>query len=111
MPASPAPNPESLEQRILSAALELGFVRVGITGAERSEQAAERLASWLAAEHHGEMHYMAGANDRGAPQTLLPAVQSVLVVALPYGDGAPVKLRRSASGPELPPPLTGRVAR
>jgi epoxyqueuosine reductase len=111
MTTSPASSPEPLEQRILSAALELGFVRAGIARPERSEQAAERLASWLAAEHHGEMHYMAGEHDRGSPGALLQEVRSVLVVALPYGDGATVKLRRSASGPEVTAPLTGRVAR
>lgn len=106
MTASPEVSPESLEQRILRAARELGFVRAGIAEAQRSEQAAERLAAWLTAGHHGEMQYMAGDLDRASPTALLERVQSVVVVALPYG-GAPTPLRRSATGPAL----TGRVAR
>jgi epoxyqueuosine reductase len=111
MNASAAPDPESLESRILQAALELGFARAGIARAERSEHAAERLASWLDAGHHGEMHYMDGALDRAAPAALLDTVRSVLVVALPYGDRAPLAIRRSATGPAVSAPLTGRVAR
>ncbi|RYZ07932.1 MAG: tRNA epoxyqueuosine(34) reductase QueG [Myxococcales bacterium] len=106
MTASLSPSQESLEQRILGAARELGFVRAGIALPARAEQAAERLREWLAAGHHGEMQYMAGALDRAAPASLLERVQSVLVVALPYG-GAPTALRRSETGPAL----TGRVAR
>ena len=70
MTASAAPDPESLESRILRAALDLGFARAGITRPDRSEQAAERLASWLGAGHHGEMQYMDGALDRAAPAAL-----------------------------------------
>ena len=111
MIASPATASETLEQRILRSARELGFVRAGIARPERSEQAAERLASWLAAGNHGQMHYMAGQRDRSSPAALFEAVQSVLVVALPYGDGPTVSLRRSATGPELGLALTGKVAR
>lgn len=111
MTASPATTPEPLEQRILRAASEHGFVRAGIASPERSEQAAERLRSWLAAGHHGEMQYMAGERDRGSPAELFPATRSMLVVALPYADGPPLKVRKSADGPELPTPLTGKVAR
>jgi epoxyqueuosine reductase len=100
---------ESLEERILAAALRLGFVRAGIARPERSEQAAERLSTWVARGHHGEMQYMASGLDRCDPVALLPGVRSVLVVALPYGEPAPLALRRSATGPALP--LIGRVAR
>ena len=109
MTTSLARNPESLEIRVLRASLEQGFVRAGIASARRSEQAAERLATWLQAGHHGEMQYMAGPLDRAAPSELLESSQSVLVVALPYADAPPLKLRRSATGPALP--LSGRVAR
>ncbi len=111
MTASAAADPESLESRILRAALDVGFSRAGITPPERSEQAAERLASWLDAGHHGEMQYMAGTLDRSSPAALFEGVASVLVVALPYGDPGTSRVRRSATGPELTAPLTGRVAR
>ncbi len=67
MKASPARTPESLEARIVDAALELGFVRAGIATAVRSEPAAERLAGWLSAGHHGGMQYMAGGLGRSPP--------------------------------------------
>jgi epoxyqueuosine reductase len=107
MTAAPSVAPESLESRIVRAALELGFARAGIASPQRSEPAAERLASWLAAGHHGEMQYMAQGLDRSSPAALFEPVQSVVVVALPYADPALTPLRRSATGPEL----RGRVAR
>jgi epoxyqueuosine reductase len=110
MTAVPEADPQSLERRIIGAALELGFARAGIATPERSERAAERLASWLAAGHHGEMQYMAQGLDRSSPAALFEQVQSVVVVALPYADAAPTPLRRSATGPALSP-LSGRVAR
>jgi epoxyqueuosine reductase len=102
---------ESLPERIIGAALELGFARAGFAPAERSEQAAERLRSWLEAGHHGEMQYMSGELDRTAPAALYDAAKTVLVVALPYGGREPVKLRRSSDGPEVALPLSGKVAR
>ena len=111
MTARSTAAPESLESRILRAAHDVGFVRAGIASVQRSEQAAERLASWLQAERHGEMSYMAGPLDRAAPAALLEGAQSVLVVALPYGNAPSVRLRKSETGPALELPLTGRVAR
>jgi len=108
----PSPNAAAaLERSIVQAALDEGFVRAAVTRPALSEQAAERLASWLSAGRHGEMHYMQGALDRARPPELLESVKSVLVVALPYGEPVPVALRRSAAGPPLAPPLKGRVAR
>jgi len=111
MTARTTAESESLESRILQAALDAGFVRAGIAPAARSEQAADRLGSWLGAGHHGEMHYMDGPLDRAAPAALFGSVQSVLVVALPYGGGPSVALRKSALGPPVAPKLAGRVAR
>ncbi|HYQ16487.1 MAG TPA: tRNA epoxyqueuosine(34) reductase QueG [Polyangiaceae bacterium] len=111
MAAGAALPPETLESRIITAARDLGFVRAGIALPARSEPAAERLAAWLAAGHHGEMQYMAGDLDRSTPAALFEPVRSVLVVALPYADAPPTPLRRSATGPELPAPLSGKVAR
>jgi len=56
------------------------------------------------------MQYMGGGLDRSTPAALLPVVKTVLVVALPYGDPAPVRLRRSAEGPPIAL-LRGDVAR
>jgi epoxyqueuosine reductase len=84
-------------------------VRAGFAPAERSEQAADRLAEWLAAGHHGEMQYMTGDLDRCSPAALFEGAKSVLVVALPYGSASTpnVALRRGPGGPTL----TGHVAR
>jgi epoxyqueuosine reductase len=100
---------ESLEARIVAAALELGFCRVGFAPAEPSEQAAKRLHDWLDAGLHGEMAYMPGETDRASPMGLLPNAKSVVVVALSYADERLAVLRRSATA--APPPLTGRIAR
>ncbi|HVY27100.1 MAG TPA: tRNA epoxyqueuosine(34) reductase QueG [Polyangiaceae bacterium] len=106
-----AQSDPTLESRIVRAALDQGFVRAAITRPSLSERAAERLDRWLAAGHHGEMHYMAGGLPRDAPRALLESVKSVLVVALPYAEPVPVLLRQSAAGPVLSLPLSGRVAR
>src|SRR5688572_28176284 len=111
MTASAKAPAESLESRIVAAALELGLVRVGFASPVRSEQAADRLGDWLEAGHHGEMQYMQGGPDRSAPAALFEAVKTVLVVALPYADPAPLRVRRSAEGAAIEPPLSGRVAR
>jgi epoxyqueuosine reductase len=108
---TPSPAATTLERRVVQAALDAGFVRAAITPPALSEHAAERLTSWLAAGHHGEMEYMAGGLDRAAPPALLASVKSVLVVALPYAEPVPVALRRSATAGPITPPLTGRVAR
>jgi epoxyqueuosine reductase len=110
MPASATNAAETLESRILGAALGLGFARAGFAPAKRSEQAAERLSQWLAAGHHGQMQYMTGDLDRSAPASLYDEAKSVLVVALPYG-AAPLSVRRSSHGPALQAPLSGTVAR
>jgi epoxyqueuosine reductase len=107
MPSAATHPPDSLEARIAAAALALGFVRVGFSAANRSEQAAERLAGWLARGLDGEMQYMRGGLDRALPQALFEPARTVLVVALPYGGAAPVALRRSRDGA----PLRGVVAR
>ncbi len=114
VPAPPETSPvtsaeASLEARILDAARAEGFVRAGLATAARSERAAERLATWLAAGHHGEMQYLEGGLDRATPQRLLEGAESVLVVALPYGEPR-VALRRSRDGAPAGG-LTGQVAR
>lgn len=105
-PLAPLPA-DSLEARIAAAAFELGFVRIGFGAPDRSEQAAERLRSWLSQGFEGDMQYMRGELDRCSPAALFETVQTVLVVALPYGNAAPVLPRRSRDGA----PLTGVVAR
>ncbi len=73
-----------LADRLGDWARELGFARLGIAPA-RVEDAAPRLAEWLAAGRHGEMDYMARhAPLRSKPQALVPGTLTVISVALDY---------------------------
>ncbi|HEX6276536.1 MAG TPA: tRNA epoxyqueuosine(34) reductase QueG [Polyangiaceae bacterium] len=108
----PAGRPKKSEKRraltrdVATAALALGFARVGFAPAERLNEAAARLRSWLASGYHGELEYLAGPGDRADPRELLPGAKTVVAVALSYApDKTP--LRRDREGPAL----SGTVAR
>lgn len=77
--------------------MALGFAAVAIARAEVGE-AAPRLATWLAAGHHGEMDYMARhAELRTHPAMLVPGTVSVISAALDYWpEGAPVPAGQAA---------------
>ncbi|MBY0579113.1 MAG: tRNA epoxyqueuosine(34) reductase QueG [Burkholderiales bacterium] len=75
---------KSIEEKIRSWALELGFSAVGFSGTDLGE-AGSRLASWLEQGFHGEMHYMANVL-RSQPQALHPGTVSVISVAMNYLD-------------------------
>jgi epoxyqueuosine reductase len=95
-----------LARDVASAALELGFARVGFAPAERLNEAANRLRAWLASGYHGELDYLEGPGDRADPRALLPGAKTVIAVALSYApDKTP--LRRDRDGPAL----VGSVAR
>jgi epoxyqueuosine reductase len=97
-------NAEALSGEIKALALELGFARVGIANAAELPEDAERLRAWLAADHHGQMAYMAEtAQVRADPRhpDMMPSARSVIVVATAYA-------RAPALGPL---PGGGRVAR
>jgi epoxyqueuosine reductase len=96
---------EVLSREIKALALELGFARVGIAEAAALPEDAERLNAWLAAEHHGQMAYMAEtAQVRADPRhpEMMPTARSVIVVATAY-----------ARAPGMPPlsAAGGRIAR
>jgi epoxyqueuosine reductase len=96
----------SLARDVATAALELGFARVGFAPAERLNEAGHRLRAWLASGYHGELDYLAGPDDRADPQALLPGAKTVIAVALSYAPDTTV-LRRDRDGPAL----AGTVAR
>jgi len=74
----------SLSQEIKAKALELGFSKVGITPAERLDDR-NRLGSWLAAGHAGEMAWMSHHPDKRLdPAQILYTVQSVIALAMNY---------------------------
>ena len=77
-----------LKQRthlIKSKAEELGFLDIGISKAEKMEPEAKRLDSWLNANHHGQMSYMANHFDKRVDPTLLvPGAKSVISLSYNY---------------------------
>ncbi len=53
---------------------------------DRIPEAAERLKTWLAAGHHGDMAWMAEtAERRSDPRKLWPGVRSVILLGMNYG--------------------------
>lgn len=76
---------ESLENRLESAAQDLGFVAFGIADADAAPRTAERLQQWLANGYHGSMIWMESRSEqRGSPQGLWPEVRSVISLGMSY---------------------------
>jgi epoxyqueuosine reductase len=63
-----------------------GFDVVGVTRPDAIPLAKSRLARFLADGAHGDMTWMEGER-RGDPRALWPAVRSVVMLGLNYGDG------------------------
>jgi epoxyqueuosine reductase len=63
-----------------------GFDVVGVTRPDAIPLAKRRLARFLADGAHGDMTWMEGER-RGDPRALWPAVRSVVMLGLNYGDG------------------------
>ncbi|MBM3803020.1 MAG: tRNA epoxyqueuosine(34) reductase QueG [Acidimicrobiia bacterium] len=75
---------ESLQAAICEKAKELGFAKIGVSRAEPLDQR-NRLDEWLAAGHHGEMHWMGRhAGKRLDPRTVLSEAKSVISLAANY---------------------------
>ena len=96
----------ALTREIAAAALELGFARVGFAPAERLNEAANQLRTWLASGYHGDLGYLDGPEDRADPRALLPGAKTVIAVALSYAPDR-ASLRRGRDGPAL----AGTIAR
>lgn len=79
---------ETLENRLKTEALRLGFAACAIAPADAAPRAGERLRQWLDAGHHGEMLWMEErAEQRGSPQGLWPDVRSVIMLGMSYAPG------------------------
>jgi epoxyqueuosine reductase len=96
----------TLESRLKRHARQLGFDLVGIAPAEPAD-GFERLKEWLAAGYAGTMAYLhKHANARHDPSSILPAVRSVVMVAMSY------KSDELMGNDEAEPlPIRGKVAR
>ena len=64
----------------------LGFDLCRVTTPDAAPEAAQRLAAWLAAGHHGDMAWMAEtAERRSEPRALWPEVRSIVMLGMNYG--------------------------
>jgi epoxyqueuosine reductase len=78
----------ALRQELESEARALGFSALGVAGLELGEDE-QRLAQWLAAGRHGEMHYMAQhGTKRSRPAELIPWTLRVITLRMDYWPAA-----------------------
>jgi epoxyqueuosine reductase len=92
----------TLAERLKDHARRLGFDLVGIAPATEPP-GAESLRDWLAKGYAGEMRYMNRQETaRQHPQSILPEVRSIVMVAMVY--------RQPAMGNRQQDALTGRVS-
>ena len=76
---------QALTQSLRKTALDFGFSAIGITTPHAIPQAADRLRAFLAADHHGQMDWMADREAwRGDPSALWPQAKSVVMLAEAY---------------------------
>ena len=77
----------ALWSELQTAALDLGFSQIGVTGVNLSE-AEPGLEAWLSAGFHGTMNYMASHGlKRARPAELVPGTVSVITVRMDYLPG------------------------
>ncbi|MGI9629285.1 MAG: tRNA epoxyqueuosine(34) reductase QueG [Longimicrobiales bacterium] len=84
-------NPSDVSVAVRTAALSLGFDRVGVV-TEGVSGHLGRLSAWLDNGHHGGMAYLARPDTvarRADLKRTLPGFQSAIVVAHEYGDASP----------------------
>ncbi|MFZ4808135.1 MAG: tRNA epoxyqueuosine(34) reductase QueG [Hyphomicrobiaceae bacterium] len=79
------PPPTEIEARLRGEAEALGFDACGITTPDAVGAAGQRLRTFLAEGHHGDMTWMATHADRRAdPKVLWPDVRTVVMLAMSY---------------------------
>ncbi len=78
-------NGPDLKRLLVARARDEGFAACGICAPDAVPGAAERLASFVEAGHHGQMGWMAERMDwRGSAAALWPAARSVIMLAELY---------------------------
>ncbi len=114
-----ADSKEGLGRALTRVATQLGFVRVGFAEAQPFVEAGARFRAWLAKGHAGQMAYLSTLGERSDPSRLLPAVRSLIVVALAACRAAPPQpaarhpdvVARYAQGLDYHTALRGRLRR
>lgn len=104
----------TLEEKIKSKALALGFDLVGIAPAGRAASFVS-FERWIAEGQHGEMSYLSRNMERRAdPQCLMPGAKSIIVVACncysATGDARPGKIARYALGDDYHEVIGAKLA-
>lgn len=75
----------SVQTRLISYALELGFQDVGFSVAGRLDEEADRLEQWLSKGHQGNMAYLENHFDKRTDPTLLvPGAKTVISLSYNY---------------------------
>lgn len=95
----PSSTSEKLKAAIAAKAKALGFDACRVTAAHLDARAAEGLAQYLAAGHHGTMGWLAEtAARRASPDAMWTAARSAVVVAMNYGpERDPLEVTRLKS--------------
>jgi epoxyqueuosine reductase len=76
---------EGLKKRLVAQALSEGFVSCRLCRPDAVPQVAERLAAFVAAGYHGQMHWMEERMAwRGDPTALWPEARTVIMLAESY---------------------------
>ena len=90
-------SPAELKDAVIEAARAAGFARVGIAPATAPDTLSH-LHDWLDAGMAGEMGYLPRRREAYAdPSSVMPAVRSVIMLALPYRTREPAP-RAAAQG-------------
>ncbi|MBT8218693.1 MAG: tRNA epoxyqueuosine(34) reductase QueG [Bacteroidia bacterium] len=78
-------NPTQRSEFLRKEANRLGFTQVGISKAERLDNAAIQLEKWLAGGYHGQMKYMENHFEKRVdPRKLVPGAKSVISLLYNY---------------------------
>ena len=76
----------AVKQRIIAAALEVGFDVCRFASTAVEDARGEGLRSFLKAGHHGQMNWMAErVDERSAPKNLWSEAESVMMLGMNYG--------------------------
>ncbi|MCH8490314.1 MAG: tRNA epoxyqueuosine(34) reductase QueG [Oceanicaulis sp.] len=96
-------NPQSLAARARTLALEAGFSTAHIARADEPWEAGDHLRTFVEADRHGSMDWMAETLERRVhPTAMWPEAKSAVVVGLDYGpDSDPLEALKQTREPVI----------